>query len=118
MALSTGKLPPTPNDQKAAKQPMAAKLGDDAAIIPQTAVTPRVRLKAHLRPKTSQPKPQKTAPHSKPMFCARVSRGGVLGWNSFRIGVKMRDVTIGYYSRQYAVLRYLQDASRSIASST
>jgi len=72
MALSTGKLPPTPMDQSAAKIEIAAKFGLLAAIRPNTAVIPIVRLKAHRRPKMSHPKPQKTAPKSRPMFWARV----------------------------------------------
>lgn len=36
-----GKLPPTPKDQSAAKTPTAAKLGLDAASIPNTAVMPK-----------------------------------------------------------------------------
>lgn len=68
MAESTGRFPPTPTDHKAAKVPMAAKFGLLAAIIPNTAVIPMVRLKAHLLPNMSQPKPQNTAPKRSPMF--------------------------------------------------
>ena len=57
---------------------------------------PRVKLKAHLRPKTSQPNPQNIAPANNPMFCERVSSGGRVGLNSFVIGVKMSEVTIGH----------------------
>ena len=53
MALSTGRFPPTPKDQKAAKTPMAAKLGEPAAMRPHTAVIPIVRLNAHRRPNRS-----------------------------------------------------------------
>ena len=95
MALSTGKLPPTPTDHRAAKVPMAAKFGDPAAIRPKTAVTPMVRLKAHRRPKISHPKPQNMAPTRSPMFWARVRKGARFGWNSFLTGVKINDVTIG-----------------------
>lgn len=87
MAESTGRLPPTPKLQKAAKTPMAAKLGLLAAISPHTAVTPSVRLNAQRRPKTSQPKPQKTAPASSPMFWAKLNSGGLGGLNSVFIGV-------------------------------
>ena len=90
-----GKFPPTPKDQSAAKQPIAAKFGLLPAIIPNTAVIPSVRLNAHFLPKMSQPNPQNIAPQSNPMFCARVRRGGRPGLNSFVIGVKIRDVTIG-----------------------
>jgi hypothetical protein len=72
MAESTGKLPPTPTDQSAAKTPMAAKFGLLAASMPKTDVIAIVRLKAHRRPKMSQPKPQKTAPNSRPIFWASV----------------------------------------------
>ena len=68
MAESTGRLPPTPKDQNAAKQPRAAKLGEPAAMRPQTAVMPIVRLNAHRRPKISHPKPQNIAPKSRPKF--------------------------------------------------
>jgi hypothetical protein len=40
--------PPTPNDHKAANDPIAAKLGALPAIMPQKATRPRVMLKAHL----------------------------------------------------------------------
>lgn len=69
---------------------MATKLGALAAIMPHTAVTPSVKLKAHRRPNTSQPKPQNRAPISRPMFCARVRRGGSLTSNSFVIGVSLK----------------------------
>ncbi len=88
-------LPPTPKLQKAAKQPIAAKLGLLAAIIPKTAVMPRVRLNAHLRPNTSHPNPQNMAPKSKPMFCASVRSGGRVGLNSLVMGVNIREVTMG-----------------------
>jgi len=65
---------------------MAAKFGEPAAMSPKTAVTPRVRLKAHFRPQTSQPKPQKMAPARRPMFWARERRGGRDGENSLVIG--------------------------------
>jgi hypothetical protein len=86
-AESTGRLPPTPKLHNAAKQPMAAKLGDPAAIIPKTAVIPRVALNASLRPKISQPKPQNIAPARRPMFCARERRGGRDGENSLATAV-------------------------------
>jgi hypothetical protein len=95
MAESTGRFPPTPTLHSAAKTPMAAKLGLPAAIMPKTAVMPIVRLKAHRRPKMSQPKPQNTAPKRRPMFWDRVRNGGRSGLNSFRMGVNIRDVTIG-----------------------
>lgn len=95
MAESTGRLPPTPTDQSAANTPIAAKLGDPAAIRPNTPVTPMVRLKAHRRPKMSHPKPQKTAPKRRPIFCDSVRSGARVGWNSFLTGVKMSDVTMG-----------------------
>ena len=53
MAESTGKFPPTPTLQSAAKQPMAAKFGEPAAIRPKTDVMPMVRLKASRRPNIS-----------------------------------------------------------------
>ncbi len=53
MAESTGRFPPTPTLQNAAKTAIAAKFGDPAAINPKTEVIPIVRLKAHRRPKTS-----------------------------------------------------------------
>ena len=53
MAESTGKFPPTPTLQSAAKQPMAAKFGEPAAIRPKTDVMPMVRLKANRRPNIS-----------------------------------------------------------------
>src|SRR3569833_4634006 len=95
MAESTGRFPPTPNDHKAAKTPMAAKLGAEAAIMPQKAVSPNVRLKAHLRPKMSQPKPQKMAPAKRPMFCDCVRSGGRGGPASLATGAKISDVTMG-----------------------
>ena len=30
------------------------------------------------------------------MFCDRVKNGGLVGWNSFVIGVKIREVTMGH----------------------
>lgn len=53
MAESTGRFPPTPTLHKAAKQPIAAKFGEPAAIRPKTEVMPIVRLNAHRRPKRS-----------------------------------------------------------------
>ena len=76
MAESTGRLPPTPTDHRAAKHPMAAKSGEPAEISPKTAVMPMVRLKAQRLPKISQPNPQNIAPNNKPIFWARDSRGG------------------------------------------
>ena len=95
IAESTGKFPPTPTDHKAAKVPMAAKFGLLAAIIPKTAVIPMVRLKAHLLPKMSHPKPQNTAPKRSPMFWDKERRGGLVGLNSLATGVKINDVTMG-----------------------
>jgi hypothetical protein len=74
---------------------MAAKLGEPAAARPKMAVTPMVRLKAQRRPKMSQPKPQNMAPMRRPMFWARVRSGARVGWNSFLMGVKIREVTMG-----------------------
>ena len=65
---------------------MAAKLGEPAEIKPNTEVIPIVRLKAHLLPKTSQPKPQKIAPANNPIFCDRESKGGFPGLNSVLTG--------------------------------
>lgn len=93
--LPTGKFPPTPKLQSASKAPMAAKFGEEAAIRPKIEVIPMVKLKASRRPNISQPKPQKIAPNSSPMFCARVSKGGLEGLNSRETGFKMREVTIG-----------------------
>lgn len=73
---------------------MAAKLGDPAAASPKTAVTPRVKLKAQRRPKTSQPNPQNMAPASSPMFCARDRRGGRDGRNSLVTGVTGRESVV------------------------
>ena len=53
IAESTGRLPPTPTLHKAAKQPMAAKFGEPAAMSPKTEVIPIVRLNANRRPKRS-----------------------------------------------------------------
>lgn len=53
MAESTGRFPPTPTLHKAAKQPIAAKLGEPAAMRPKTEVMAIVRLNAHRRPKRS-----------------------------------------------------------------
>ena len=80
----------------AANVPIAAKLGDPAAMRPKTAVTPIVRLKAHRLPKISQPKPQKMAPTRRPMFWASVRKGARVGWNSFLTGVKISEVTMGH----------------------
>ena len=96
MAESTGRLPPTPTDHKAANVHIAAKLGDPAAIRPNTAVIPIVKLNAHLRPKISHPNPQNTAPTSNPMFCASVNSGAFDGWNSFDTTGRIREVTIGH----------------------
>jgi len=87
MAESTGKFPPTPKLHKAAKVPTAAKFGEPAAMRPKTAVIPKVRLKPHLRPKISHPKPQNIAPPSKPIFWASESNGGRFGRNSLATGV-------------------------------
>ena len=76
-------------------EPIAAKFGLPAAIIPKTAVIPMVRLNAQRRPKMSQPNPQNTAPKRSPMFCDSVRSGGRSGSNSFLTGVNRRDVTIG-----------------------
>lgn len=110
MAESTGKFPPTPTLHNAAKTPIAAKSGEPAAMRPKTDVMPIVRLKAQRRPNMSpahisaslvemiglvHPKPQNIAPTSNPMFCERESRGGFVGENSFVIGVRINEVTIG-----------------------
>jgi len=95
LALSTGRFPPTPIDQSAAKVPMAAKFGLPAAANPNTAVMPMVRLKAQRRPKMSQPNPQNTAPTRRPIFWDRVRKGGLVGLNSLLTGVNISEVTIG-----------------------
>lgn len=95
LALSTGRFPPTPIDQSAAKLPMAAKVGLPAAANPNTAVMPMVRLKAHRLPKMSQPNPQNTAPTRRPIFWDRVRKGGLVGLNSLLTGVNISEVTIG-----------------------
>ena len=87
---STGKFPPTPIDQNAAKVQIAAKFGEPAAMRPKTAVIPIHKLKAHL-----QTNPQNMAPTSSPMFCDSDNMGACDGMNSFLTGVKMSDVTIG-----------------------
>lgn len=97
-AESTGRLPPTPKLHNAAKQPIAAKLGDPAAMRPKTAVTPSVTLNASRRPKMSQPKPQNIAPPRRPIFCARVRRGGRDGENSLATAVT-GSVSIGSFQR-------------------
>jgi hypothetical protein len=91
-AESTGRFPPTPILQTAAREHNATESGDAPAETANTPVIKSVRLKAnlqvgeisarfhinskrerekeaHLRPQTSDPMPQKTAPTSKPMFC-------------------------------------------------
>ena len=112
MAESTGKFPPTPTLHNAAKQPIAAKLGEPAAMRPKTEVMPIVRLKANRRPKRSpfgvsivlnhavilndvHPKPQNIAPTSSPMFCDSERSGGFEGENSLIIAGRIKDVTTG-----------------------
>ena len=95
MAESTGKFPPTPTLHKAAKQPIAAKLGEPAAMRPKTEVMPIVRLNAHRRPKMSHPKPQNIAPTSSPIFCDNERSGGFEGENSLVIAGRIRDVITG-----------------------
>lgn len=95
MAESTGRFPPTPTLHKAAKQPIAAKLGDPAAMSPKTEVMPIVRLKANRRPKMSHPNPQNIAPTSNPIFCDNERSGGFEGENSLVIGGRIKDVTMG-----------------------
>ena len=89
-AESTGRLPPTPILQTAAREHNATESGDAPAETANKPVIKSVKLKAnlakyahasksilrdkkkkeaHLRPQTSDPMPQKTAPTSKPMFC-------------------------------------------------
>ena len=48
---------------------------------------------AHLRPQTSDPTPQKTAPTSKPMVCPSLGKG-LLKANSLATGERMSPVTI------------------------
>ena len=112
MAESTGRFPPTPTLHKAAKQPIAAKLGDPAAMRPKTEVMPIVRLNASRRPKISpkdishvlshtvlldaiHPKPQNIAPTSSPIFCARERSGAFEGWNSLFMAGRIKEVTMG-----------------------
>jgi hypothetical protein len=113
-AESTGRLPPTPTLQTAAREHNVIESGDAPAETANTPVIKRVRLKdnldwrnkrtlpinfkrkekeAHLRPHTSDPTPQKTAPTSKPMFCPSL-RKGPLKANSLTTGVRMSPVTI------------------------
>ena len=112
MAESTGRFPPTPTLHKAAKQPIAAKLGEPAATRPKTEVMPIVRLNAHRRPKRSpadvshflghfavlhdiHPKPQNIAPTKSPIFCDKERRGGFDGENSLFIAGRINEVTTG-----------------------
>ena len=113
MAESTGRFPPTPTLHKAAKQPIAAKLGDPAAMSPKTEVMAIVRLNAHRRPKRSpvdvshvwvklwysatyvHPKPQNIAPTSNPIFCDNERSGGFEGANSLVTAGRIKEVTIG-----------------------
>ena len=112
MAESTGRFPPTPTLHKAAKQPIAAKLGEPAAIRPKTEVMPIVRLNAHRGPKRSprdvshaldhaivlldvHPKPQNIAPTNSPIFCDNERSGGFEGENSSVMAGRIREVTMG-----------------------
>ena len=90
-AESTGRLPPTPTDQTAAREHSATALGEPPAEMPNMAVMSRVMLKeillevglgcwykweiAHLRPHMSHPTPQTTAPTSRPMFWPSLRKG-------------------------------------------
>lgn len=66
IAESTGKLPPTPKLQKAANTPIAAKVGEPAAIRPQTPLNKKVRLNANFLPITSLEKDRNAAPANSP----------------------------------------------------
>lgn len=85
-------MPPTPKLHRAAKQPRATKFGELAANIPKTAVIPKVKLNPHFLPKMSHPNPQNIAPASRPIFWARVRRGGRPTENSAAIAGRMSDL--------------------------
>jgi len=116
MAESTGRLPPTPIDHNAAKQPIAAKFGEPAEIRPNTAVMPIVRLKAQRRPKISQPKPQNIAPSRRPMFRARESSGGWRWLNSRDTGFRINEVTLDRSARFHGRVNGLLHRPKIVAS--
>jgi len=63
---------------------MAAKLGEDPAMIPNTPVMQRVALKAHLLPMISHPKPHPKAPTKRPTSLGyRIKRLTVLAKRKF-----------------------------------
>jgi hypothetical protein len=117
-AESTGRLPPTPILHTAAREHNAIESGDAPAATANTPVIKSVRLKAnlrarsqinfmrgkkeaYLRPQTSDPMPQKTAPTSKPMFCPSL-RKGPLKANSLTTGVRISPVTIFKFQNRYS----------------
>ena len=92
-AESTGKLPPTPTLQTAAKEHSAIELGEPPAAMAKTPVMKSVMLKHHFLPQTSQATPQNAAPTRRPMFCPSL-RNGPWKPNSFTTGSRIRPVTI------------------------
>lgn len=89
IALSTGRLPPTPMLQIDAKTQSTTKPGDPAAALANMPTRSSVELKEIRLPQISLPKPKTIAPTSKPMFCDS-GRKGPRKWNSVVTGVRMR----------------------------
>jgi hypothetical protein len=115
MAESIGRLPPTPTDHNAAKQPMTVKFGEPVEPRPKIAVMPIVKLEAQRRPKISQPKPQKLAPNSRPMFWARESSGGWRWLNSRDTGFRISEVTLDRSAQFHDIVNSLLHRPKIVA---